>query len=272
MLRLFLLTCLAVLIMSGHSSAQYVNTDSLVTVAGYQFPVPVIVLDSLEIYSPEILPGSFIPGQITSGQFLSLFTLPGKGKVISRYGPRSGRMHTGTDIKMKYGDTIYAVFDGVVTKSSWYYGYGNMINISHGNALETRYAHLSKFLVKSGEPVYRGEPIGLAGATGRATTSHLHFEIREHDRPYDPELVYDFDNMTVRPSANQFDRLVQMTVSSGKVKNISDEKKPEHHRVRYGDSLWKISRRYRTSIPSLCRLNNLTENSVLQIGQLIRLQ
>ena len=70
-------------------------------------------------------------------EVLGQFRIPFRGKVISRYGMRSGRMHTGTDIKLYRGDTIYAAYDGVVTRASKYYGYGNLVVISHVHDLET---------------------------------------------------------------------------------------------------------------------------------------
>jgi murein DD-endopeptidase MepM/ murein hydrolase activator NlpD len=271
MLRFIILSLFCIVFLFHPAKAQYINTDSLVIVEGFTLPLLIAELDSLERFSPEVLPDYFSPGTMSSGYLLSLFSLPGNGKVISRFGPRSGRMHTGTDIKMNRGDTIYAAFDGQVTRAKYYYGYGNMVVLDHGNHLETCYAHLTKCLVRPGESVSLGEPVGLAGATGRATTSHLHFEIREHDRPYDPELVFDFENGKVRKVVEKMDNLAELHKEL-KPKGYSvHQPVPEKHIVRNGDSLWKISRRYRTSINTLCRLNNLTEGSVLQIGQVLKL-
>jgi murein DD-endopeptidase MepM/ murein hydrolase activator NlpD len=182
--------------------AQYVNSDSLMIIPGLAEPVTLFAFDSMIYALPEteLSSGqSFFYGQhIPSGQLLSQFTLPSNGKVISRFGPRNGRMHTGADIKMNRGDTIYATFYGTVTRAKYYYGYGNMVTIEHGNSLETSYAHLSEFLVKYGETLVKGQPVGLAGSTGRATTNHLHFEIREGNKPFDPELVFDFENGLIR--------------------------------------------------------------------------
>ena len=83
------------------------------------------------------------------------FPLPG-AKVISPYGKREGRMHSGADLKTKDKDSIYAAFEGEVVFSDKYYGYGNYIRIKHPNGLETCYSHNSKNLVKKGDYVKAG--------------------------------------------------------------------------------------------------------------------
>jgi len=202
MVKTIIFSFFAVVLFLNTANAQYINTDSLLILEGNEFPFLLSELDSLEKYSPDILPENFHQGTVSSGYLLSMFSLPGKGHIISRFGPRSGRMHTGTDIKMNTGDTIYAAFDGIVTRRKYYYGYGNMVVLDHGNNIETYYAHLSAYIVKDGDSVQMGDPIGLAGATGRATTSHLHFEIRENGKPYDSELVFDFENGKIGSSAS----------------------------------------------------------------------
>lgn len=119
------------------------------------------------------------------------FPLPG-AKVISHYGSRGGRRHSGVDLKTRPNDSIYAVFDGIVTMSEVFAGYGNCIKIYHENGLVTLYSHNSRNLVKAGEYVKSGQAIALTGRTGRATTEHLHFEVRVNDRHYDPQLLFDY--------------------------------------------------------------------------------
>jgi murein DD-endopeptidase MepM/ murein hydrolase activator NlpD len=255
--------------------AQYVNSDSLMVVPGFEEPVTLFALDSMRYDLPEsvIISGqSFFYGQhIPSGQLLSQFTLPSNGKVISRFGPRSGRIHTGTDIKMNRGDTVFASFYGVVTRAKYYYGYGNMVVIEHGNNLETSYAHLSEFLVKVGETVVKGQPVGFAGNTGRASTNHLHFEIREGNKPFDPELVFDFENGQVRLAVKEAYNLTELHNTLKPSGYSANEAVPQNYTVRNGDSLWKISRRFRTPVNTLCLLNGLYENSVLQVGMVLKL-
>ena len=117
------------------------------------------------------------------------YPLPG-AKVISPYhNNRGGHRHTGVDLKTCPNDPIYAVFDGVVTMSKNYYGYGNCIIIKHDNGMETLYSHNSKNLVKEGDCVKCGQQIALTGRTGRATTEHLHFELRKNGKPQNPNTL-----------------------------------------------------------------------------------
>ncbi|PZU60237.1 MAG: hypothetical protein DI547_04245 [Sphingobium sp.] len=104
--------------------------------------------------------------------------------LTSSYGVRSdpfngrARMHKGIDIPGPVGTPIYATADGVVARAGWASGYGNLVEISHGNGLETRYGHMSKLIVEPNTRVRRGQIIGLMGSTGRSTGSHLHYEVR----------------------------------------------------------------------------------------------
>lgn len=125
------------------------------------------------------------------------FPLPG-AKVISPYGKRGGRTHSGVDLKTKPGDNIYAAFEGEVIFSDVYHGYGNYIRIIHPNGLETCYSHNSKNLVKKGDYVKAGQVIGLVGQTGRATTPHLHFEVRVKGQTRNPANYFDLQKGVVR--------------------------------------------------------------------------
>lgn len=123
---------------------------------------------------------------------------PVKGKVINPFGYRGGHNHTGSDIKLQKGDTVRAAFSGVVTKASPNSAYGNLVILKHVNNIETYYAHLSKCLVQVGDSVVAGEVVGLGGHTGRATTDHLHFEVRYNHISLNPEHFFDFNNNTVK--------------------------------------------------------------------------
>lgn len=139
---------------------------------------------------------SFNPGEWS-------YPLPG-AKVISNYGGRGGRRHTGVDIKTKPNDEILAAFDGTVTMSQNYHGYGKCIRIKHNNGLETLYSHNSKNYVKVGDKVKAGQVIALTGQTGRATTAHLHFETRIDGQPFDPAKIFDHLNHALRLEAVTF--------------------------------------------------------------------
>ncbi|WP_298612249.1 M23 family metallopeptidase [uncultured Odoribacter sp.] len=128
-------------------------------------------------------------GQIAENSFV--FPLP-NARILSQYGRRHNRPHTGIDIKTFANDTIRAAFDGIVRIAGRTRGYGNVVVIRHYNGLETVYGHNSKFLVKAGDKVNAGDPISLEGRTGRATTEHLHFETRINGQPFDPSLIIDF--------------------------------------------------------------------------------
>ena len=136
------------------------------------------------------------------------YPLPGS-HVISPYGGK--RRHPGVDIKTKPNDEILAAFDGVVTRSCPYFGYGNCIVIKHPNGLETLYSHQSKNFVKVGDRVKAGQVIGLTGRTGRATTEHLHFEVYFKSRRIDPAMVFDHLNKSLRQAT--------LTYSNGKVRS-----------------------------------------------------
>lgn len=125
------------------------------------------------------------------------YPLP-ESKVISPYGGR--RNHAGVDLKTMPNDNVLAAFDGVVTRSSPYSGYGNCIVIKHAYGLETLYSHQSKNLVKVGDKVKAGQVIGLTGRTGRATTEHLHFEVHFKGRRFDPALIFDHVNRSLQQS------------------------------------------------------------------------
>lgn len=98
----------------------------------------------------------------------------------------AGAFHPGLDFRGPYGAPIYAAAPGVVSFVGVRSGYGNCVEIDHGNGLITRYAHMSGFRTVQGKQVGAGETIGLIGSTGRSTGPHLHFEVRINDRPVNP--------------------------------------------------------------------------------------
>ena len=95
-------------------------------------------------------------------------------------------MHRGVDFAGKEGDTIIAVAAGVVTWSATRYGYGEMVEINHGNGYSTRYAHNAENLVQVGEEVQKGQTVALMGDTGRATGPNLHFEVLHRGNRVNP--------------------------------------------------------------------------------------
>jgi murein DD-endopeptidase MepM/ murein hydrolase activator NlpD len=102
------------------------------------------------------------------------------------FGGRTYEFHPGMDIDGERGDLVIAPANGTVTRSGWQGGYGQMIEIDHGNGLITRYGHLSKLNVEIGDTIARGQLIGFIGSTGRSTGPHLHYELRLNDHPINP--------------------------------------------------------------------------------------
>ncbi|MBP7844819.1 MAG: M23 family metallopeptidase [Proteobacteria bacterium] len=110
-------------------------------------------------------------------------------RVLNFYGWRGKRrMHDGIDIKAQTGDPILASETGRVVHADWIRGYGRCVILSHGNAWYSLYAHLSKIKVKQGFIVPQQAVVGLAGRSGNASGTHLHFEIRKNADPLDPML------------------------------------------------------------------------------------
>jgi len=108
-----------------------------------------------------------------------------------------GAFHAGLDLTGRTGDSIHAAADGVVVRAGWWAGYGKVVVVDHGNGMETRYGHMSRFHVREGDAVRQGEVIGGMGSTGRSTGTHLHFEIRLDGRPLDPQPFLDLASFGV---------------------------------------------------------------------------
>ncbi|MBV9216793.1 MAG: M23 family metallopeptidase [Acidobacteria bacterium] len=102
------------------------------------------------------------------------------------FGGRSYEFHPGMDIDGERGDLVVAPANGTVIKAGWTNGYGNMVEIDHGNGIVTRYGHMMKLEAEVGEQITRGQLIGYIGSTGRSTGPHLHFEVRLNDKPINP--------------------------------------------------------------------------------------
>lgn len=106
------------------------------------------------------------------------------GSTSSSYGMRThpvlggARAHKGIDLAAPTGTPVYATADGTVGRADWFSSYGLYVALEHGNALETRYAHMSRLAVAAGQRVRKGDIIGYVGSTGRSTGPHLHYEVR----------------------------------------------------------------------------------------------
>ena len=118
-------------------------------------------------------------------------------RMASGYGYRihpiykTRKLHTGMDFSTKTGTEIYATGDGVISKiRRSKRGYGNHVKINHGFGYETLYAHMSKYIVKRGQKVKRGEVIGYVGNTGTSVAPHLHYEVHKDKRRINPINFY----------------------------------------------------------------------------------
>ncbi|MDP5276667.1 M23 family metallopeptidase [Chengkuizengella axinellae] len=113
-------------------------------------------------------------------------------KITSKFGYRRDpftnalSFHTGLDIGAYYNDPVYAAANGTISYTGYDRIYGNQITINHSNGVLTRYMHLNKILVQSGEKVEKGQKIGLVGSTGRSTGPHLHYEIVKNGQRQNP--------------------------------------------------------------------------------------
>jgi murein DD-endopeptidase MepM/ murein hydrolase activator NlpD len=240
------------------------------------------------------------------------FKIPFDGYMTSHFGPRHGRAHQGIDISLKTGDLVGAAWSGKVRYAKFNKGgYGNLVVIRHYNGLETFYAHLSKLLVVPNQEVKAGDIIGLGGNTGHSFGAHLHFEVRFYDIPINPEYIIDFANKNVKdenllvhrdlfkPKTNstipsrvkeveleeefeEIDNSVEATevlagvaVASKSTAPIRTEPVREarkYHKVRSGDSLFKIAKNYGLTLDQLCQLNGIRQNKTLEVGVTIRVK
>lgn len=187
-------------------------------------------------------------------------------RITSKYGPRKRRMHRGIDLKVQVGDTIRAVCDGKVrVKRFEKRGYGYFLVLRHDNGLETVYGHLSKFLVEEDEQVKAGQPIALGGNTGRSTGSHLHFETRFFGEAIDPALMFDFENKVMHVDTYVFNKkAVNKYTGNGGAKIT-------YHRIKKGDTLATIARKYGLTVSQLCKLNGITPRTTIRAGRSLRL-
>lgn len=102
------------------------------------------------------------------------------------FGGRAYEFHNGMDIDGERGDMVVAPANGTVISAGFKGGYGNMVEIDHGNGLTTRYGHMSKIETETGATITRGQLIGQVGSTGRSTGPHLHYELRLNDKSINP--------------------------------------------------------------------------------------
>lgn len=192
--------------------------------------------------------------------------MPGENLYpTSRFGPRRGRYHYGIDLRVNVGDTIRSAFAGIVRMVQVdRRGYGKYVLVRHFNGLETLYGHLSRQLVAIGQYIDAGHPVGLGGSTGRSTGPHLHFEVRYEGNPVDPELLYDFAQQTI--VTDEFELLPEH------YEYIREMRRAVYHRVRPGETLGHIARKYGVRISTIIRLNRISTRTLLRVGRKLRIR
>ncbi|MEQ8361074.1 MAG: peptidoglycan DD-metalloendopeptidase family protein [Cytophagales bacterium] len=117
------------------------------------------------------------------------------------------KMHTGVDFSAERGTPIYATGDGIVRRATYSLGgYGRQVEINHGYGYVTKYAHMSKFIVKKGQKVKRGEIIGYVGSTGTSVAPHLHYEVIRNKKKVNP-VHYFFNDL----SAEEYEEILKLS-------------------------------------------------------------
>jgi murein DD-endopeptidase MepM/ murein hydrolase activator NlpD len=238
--------------------------------------------------------GNTIPDETTID--LRGFCMPTDSRVVtSNFGARWGRQHKGLDIKVYIGDTIRAAFSGKVRIVKYERrGYGKYVVIRHYNGLETYYGHMSKQLVSENEEVKAGDPIGLGGNTGRSTGSHLHFETRICGIALNPALMFDFRNQDVTGDFYTFRKssyskesaqatrlrgvngsavtsVDRLEYGGRPVDRTSNSTASTHfHKVKRGETLYSIARQRHTTVDAICKLNRISKNTRLRMGQILK--
>ncbi len=205
--------------------------------------------------------------------------IPGNGPLVSPYKVRKGHKHQGVDLGVKFGDPIYAAFDGIVRVAlppKLTGGYGNVVVLRHANGLETYYGHLTQYIVEADDIVKAGEIIGYCGSTGRSTGPHLHFETRYLGQSFDPERIFDFEGGTLRDTIftlkKHYFSIYSHEGQSDKESEVASKKVvPKHvtHSVKKGETLSSIARKYGTTVDKICKLNGINRKKTLKVGQKI---
>lgn len=193
--------------------------------------------------------------------------VPVIGKVISPFGFRGHHRHTGADIKLQRGDTVRAAFCGEVLMAAPYFGYGNLVILKHQNNIETYYAHLSKCLVHKGDSIVVGQPVGLGGRTGRATTDHLHFEVRCNKVPSNPEKFFNFSTGEVKTAFMAYSPVIK-TIN---IQQIESNPSDDFVVIKKGDTLYSLAKQYNSTVEKLQLLNNL-KDTYINIGMKLKVK
>lgn len=226
---------------------------------------------TLQLYAP--FPTDKVHNYVPEDSIQDEYPIPLAGYInplkvmtlTSKYGIRDRQPHNGTDFLTEIGDTIYATFDGQVRlRGTDPEGYGQFLVLRHTNGLESVYGHLSKYLVPQDTIVHAGDPIALAGNSGRSTGPHLHLEFGFMGQPINPERLIDFEKG--KPHMREF-RYNKAT------RHRPHRWKPERMRqyvVQAGDTWETLGSKFRRSPKLLAKINHLSSDTPLKVGQTIQ--
>ena len=204
-----------------------------------------------------------------------------KKVVTSHFGWRKGSAHKGIDVDLITGDKVLAMLGGKVRYVKYHYGHGNVVVVRNYNGLEIVYAHLSKQLVQVNDSVTQGQIIGKGGVSGNARGSHLHLEVRFQGTCLNPEYFFDFGeknkirsqeiwvNKKWSQAYTQNSRRTEDIYICHSLKEAKEISDPPivFHKIKKGDTLSSISHKYQVSITNLCKTNQISQKSLLRIGQ-----
>ena len=185
------------------------------------------------------------------------FIMPVQGKLwrgCSHY-------HAGWDIGSDLGTPVKAGLGGKVRFADYCSGYGKLVVVRDYSGMEIYYAHLSKIKVATGQFVEPGDTIGLVGATGHARGYHLHMEFRVCDKSLDIAGYY-----------RQNDTIINLYKIKEDLEKKGQPQSAEYYTIVRGDNLSHIAYQYDTTVASLCSLNQIGKNSILHIGQKIKIR
>ena len=170
---------------------------AVVLMLNFYFSYPTYAIAQVQPKLSRTAEASLAPAQNTKSITLEkLATTPSiwpvNGSVTSSFGWRisptgsSKEQHAGIDIAINAGTPVVATADGRVVQSGPFGGYGNLVQIDHGNGISTLYGHNSQIAVNIGQSVKKGQVVSYAGSTGNSTGPHVHYEVRENDTSIDP--------------------------------------------------------------------------------------
>jgi murein DD-endopeptidase MepM/ murein hydrolase activator NlpD len=291
------------LIVEIEEDAQFQGAENMVGIASY-----FSVWDTKSINPYGISPKEFdeiIPLKlydISEGR--NWASVLDKTVLTSHFGWRWRRWHKGTDLDLETGDPVYAAFDGIIRVSGVHSGYGRTLILRHYNGLETLYGHMSKLNFEPNTIVKAGEMIGLGGNSGKSSGSHLHFETRYEGNQFDPENIYNFKSNPMQIKGQEFvlspklyDYLrggssrpanvisdkTEGEISAGMQEDEEGIEEEEEeipvqivqkvwYKVKSGDNLTEIARKFHTSVGEIARLNKISSYKKINAGLRLRIK